>query len=332
MRKKKILKWILIGIPLVVIAGVMFIVVSSYIDHRKLVAQEKKAYPAPGMLVSVNDNGDKLHVYAEGRAESTSQKSPTLVFLSGFGTSSPVYDFKALYSRLSEEYRIAVVERAGYGWSDISSSSRDIDTVLKESRRALQLAGEEPPYVLFPHSMGGLEALHWAHLYPQEIKAIIGLDPLVPGYYELTEEGPSISRFPTFLARTGLMRSQPDVCRNNFPAAKKGHLTEEEIEVLCTIFFRRNFTKNMWKEADMLPDNSRTLVDQGLPSVPFHAFISGKGDEQWKDTVSSYAQDSDGEYYILDADHYLHLDEPARIAKTSSSLIEKAMETANNSP
>ena len=73
--------------------------------------------------------------------------------MSGFGTSSPFYDFKVLFDKLVNDYRIAVVERAGYGWSNISSNSGDLDTVLAETRRALKLAGEKPPYVLFPHSM-----------------------------------------------------------------------------------------------------------------------------------------------------------------------------------
>ncbi len=75
--------------------------------------------------VYINDDGNKLHVYTKGEGDTT------LVFMSGLGTSSPVYDFKVLYNKLSNDYRIAVVERAGYGWSDISSSSRDIDTVVE---------------------------------------------------------------------------------------------------------------------------------------------------------------------------------------------------------
>ena len=54
-----------------------------------------------------------VHVYAEGDSNST----PTLVFMSGSATVAPVYDFKALYSILADEYRIAVVEKAGYGFS-----------------------------------------------------------------------------------------------------------------------------------------------------------------------------------------------------------------------
>ncbi|MFW6361681.1 MAG: alpha/beta fold hydrolase [Spirochaetota bacterium] len=280
--------------------------------------QEKESYPAPGTLVEVNDRGDKLHVYAEGDGEET------LVFMAGHGTASPVFDFKVLYEKLSKDYRIAVVERAGYGWSDITSSPRDIDTVLAETRRALQLAGETPPYVLFPHSMAGLEALYWAALHPEEVEAIIALDALVPGYIEQTEEEKSMSRMITFLARSGLIRSGPDIFETNFHAMKKGLLTEEEAEIAKTIFFRRVYTKNMWAERKMLNSNSQTVATQGKPDVPYYAFISAENEEAWwQDSITSYAEAIGGEYAVLEAGHYIHLDRPELIAEKSREFIEK---------
>ena len=317
MKKKKILKRVLIAIPLLLLIGIIFIIGSSYLEHRKLVEQEKEAYPALGSLVEVNDEGDKLHVYAEGEGKET------LVFMSGLGTSSPVYDFKALYEKLSDDYRIAVVERAGYGWSDITSSSRDLDTVLEETRTALELAGESPPYVLFPHSLAGLEALYWANLHPEEIEAIIGLDCLVPGYIEQTEEKPSLSRVIATLARTGLIRNQPGVFEDNFDAMKHGRLTEEEAKVAKTIFFRRLFTKNMWEEVDMVESNSELVSEQGKPDVPFYAFITTQNEEEiWKDSIISYVKGTGGEYFMMDADHYIHLDNPEFIAEKTRNILE----------
>lgn len=313
---KRILKYALIVIPILLVVIVTFIGVSSYLEHRELVEQEKEKYPAPGKRVEVNDDGDHLHVYATGEGDRT------LVFMSGLSTSSPFYDFKALYDHLSDDHRVVVVERAGYGWSDITTSSRDIDTVLEETRRALSLAGENPPYFLFPHSLSGMEAIYWANLYPEEIKAIIGLDPFIPEYYEQTEEDPSLPRVVSILARTGLMRQQPDVCRNNFQAIKKGHLTEEEIDAACSVFYRRTLTKNMWEEADSVPANSQLVLEQGEPDLPFHVFISGEAEKQWKDILKAYAQSTGGEYYILEAEHYIHLDKPELIAEESSELIK----------
>lgn len=317
MKKKKIVKWVLIGIPVLLLAFIAFIVGSSYIEHRNLIEEETAKYPAPGMLIDINDDGRKLHVYTEGRG------NETLVFMSGFGTSSPVYDFQVLYRQFSDDYRIAVVERAGYGWSDITSTPRDIDTVLEETRTALEMAGESPPYVLFPHSLAGIEAIHWAHEYPEEIKMIIGLETLIPEYYAQTEENPPLSPIITFLAQTGLMRSQPDVCRDNFQAIKKGHLTEEETEIACTIFFRRTLTKNMREEAELLSANAQTVLEQGDLEIPFHVFISAQGEKEWQDTLRSYSKSTDGENYILDADHYIHLDQAEVIAYKSKALMEE---------
>lgn len=313
---KKLMKWTAIVLPVLLLAGITFIVVGSYVEHQRLVEEEKAAYPAPGTLVDVDDGRRQMHVYAEGSGNAT------LVFMAGFGTSAPFYDFKALYERLSDDYRIAMVERAGYGWSDVSSSDRDIDTVLEETREALRGAGETPPYVLFPHSMAGLEAIHWAALYPDEVSTIIGLEPLVPDYYLQTEEDPPLSRVLTFLARSGLMRNQPDVCRDNVPAIQAGHLSDEETEIACTLFFRRTFTRDMWEEADALSENVTRVSEQEMPDIPFHAFISGQEGELWVDVLTEYTGEHGGEAFVLDAGHYLHVDEPERIARESKRLIE----------
>ncbi len=75
---------------------------------------------------------------------------------------------------MSDEYKIAVVEKFGYGFSDVVDKSRDIDSVLEDTRATLNAAGLHAPYVLCPHSMSGLEALYRAQKYPEEVTAIIG--------------------------------------------------------------------------------------------------------------------------------------------------------------
>ena len=321
MRTSRVIKWIALSLPVLLLVAVSFVIISSYLEHRELVEQEMENYPAPGVLVDVNGDGKKLHVYTKGEG------AETLVFMSGLGTPSPVYDFSVLYDRLSEDYRIAVVERAGYGWSNITAGPRNIDTVLEETRKALELAGEGPPYVLFPHSMAGLESVYWASLYPQEVQAIIGLDALVPGYIEQAEEGPSLSPAITFLTRTGLVRTQPGVFEKNFHAMRKGHLSAEEAEVARTIFFRRVQTKNMYQEVEALRTNDRIVSAQGKPDVPFHAFVSSRNeDPQWMESITSYAEATGGDSFVLDGDHYIHLDYPEIISEKSREIIVKARE------
>ena len=102
MNKRKVIRGILFLLTVPMAAMGVFIGF-----HRISLQIERRKFPPIGKLVEVN--GHQMHVYSEGEG------GETLVFLSGSGTAAPALDFKALYSRLSSRYRIAVVERAGYG-------------------------------------------------------------------------------------------------------------------------------------------------------------------------------------------------------------------------
>ena len=304
---KKVMKWSLILIPVIVVAVAVFIVGGSYLEHRDAVAEEKEQYPAPGELVDVHDDGHAMHVYTEGEGEET------IVFLAGFGTPSPVYDFQTLTNELKDDYRIVIIERFGYGWSDVTDHDRDIGTVVDETRTALAKAGEEGPFVVAGHSMAGIEALHWSQTYPGEVTAMIGLDPLTPGYFEEKGESPSLSAAVTFLARSGLMRQQPEVFDENFDAMAKGLLTADDAEVARTLFLRRVQTTNMGNEADKLTDNVATVLDAETPGTPFYAAIAS-ANQDGKPFIQNLAEDTGGQSEVFDGDHYIHLDQPEAIA------------------
>jgi pimeloyl-ACP methyl ester carboxylesterase len=264
-------------------------------------------------------NGHRLHVYAEGE-----RGDLTLVFMSGSGTTAPVLDFKGLYSRLSDDYRVVVVERAGYGWSDDSGGvSRDIEMVMQETRLALQGAGESPPYILFPHSMSGLEAIHWANRYPDEVAAIVGLDPATPPIYEKLPPPRLSLALVAFTARTGLLRLAPFICHGS-PSAN--YLTEEEMAVYCSIMYRRTLTADMLTEIETTQENARLVAAHGYPNIPFYFFISN-GDglpmDNWGELLSAYAKAAGGEHMELDVGHYVHSEAADLIATETRAFIER---------
>jgi pimeloyl-ACP methyl ester carboxylesterase len=314
----KTLKW-----PALAFAGLLaLLLVGSYLNHRLRLPREIAAYPPPGELVAVN--GHRLHVYGEASGE------PTLVFLSGSGTTAPTLDFRGLYRRLAGDYRIVVVERAGYGWSDDSDTPRDIDTVLAETRLALQRAGESPPYVLLPHSMSGLEALHWAHSYPDEVAAIVGLDPAVPPVYAERPPPTILLRLAAFTARSGLLRLVPAICHAS-PAVSEGHLTAEETVVYCAMMYRRTWSPNMLAETEITQANARQVAAQGIPDVPLYLFISDGTDlpvPNWVELLIAYAEHApDGRYELLDVTHYVHNLAADRVAVATRSFVESVVQS-----
>jgi pimeloyl-ACP methyl ester carboxylesterase len=306
-----IIKWLLAGL----VGLLLLLVVGSTINHRLRVPDEAVAYPPPGEMVAVNDH--RLHVYAEGTG------NLTLVFLSGSGTTAPSLDFRGLYRLLSDDYRTVVVERAGYGWSEDGGTSRDIDTVLNETRLALAEAGESPPYILLPHSMGALEAVHWANRYPDEVAAIVGLDPAVPPIYEIMPPPRAKIALLSFIGRTGLLRLVPSVCLESPPA---DYLTEAEMGAYCSIMVRRTFTADMWAEAEATQANAQWVAAEGMPEVPFYVFISN-GDglpmDNWREVLVAYVEAAGGQYRMLDVDHHVHAEAPELIAEEIRIFLQQ---------
>ncbi|MCM1023807.1 MAG: hypothetical protein NC395_07085 [Prevotella sp.] len=111
----------------VLILGVLLLI--CYINHRIQLSREEKILRRIGSSVEVD--GNSMNVYTEDEGDDTP------VFMSGGKTCSPMLDFKSLYtllSGLSGEYRIAVVEKFGYGFSDVVDKERDINSIVRVRR------------------------------------------------------------------------------------------------------------------------------------------------------------------------------------------------------
>ncbi|WP_052019809.1 alpha/beta fold hydrolase [Paenibacillus sp. JCM 10914] len=320
----KIIKKMVIVTVGILLSLLIVIMTISFINHRIQLSQESALLQPVGTIVNVNDH--LMHVYAEGH----NQSPVTLVFMSGGGTSSPVLDFKGLYSQLSDQYRIAVVEKAGYGNSETASVPRDIDTILEETRSALSLAGEQGPYILFPHSMSGIEALHWAQQYPHEVKSIIGLDPAVPeAYKEYPLPSNMVMKLTSFAARIGITRWVPAIADAS-AAITEDHLTDDEKDIYRAMFYKNTQTSNMIEEVRKISSNAAVVSEAGIPDVPMYFFISN-GEElplnDWPNMLISYVEDSpDGKYMLLDSGHYIHNYETETIANESKIFIKSILE------
>lgn len=62
----------------------------------------------------------------------------TIVLLPGYGTASPVLDFKPLVDELSPYYRVVVIEPFGYGLSDDTDKVRTSQNIVDEIHECLQ--------------------------------------------------------------------------------------------------------------------------------------------------------------------------------------------------
>ena len=297
-RTKKIMRVITI---IIVILAVLVLLI--YINHRIRLAKESTLRAPLGQIVEVN--GHNMSVYIEGKGETT------LVFMSGGGTCCPILDFKSLYSLLRDDYKVAVVEKFGYGFSDVIDTDRDIDSILEDTRAALEAAGVSAPYVLCPHSMSGLEALYWAQKYPDEVSAIIGLDMAVPQYYDTMNINIPTMRVASWAAGMGVTRLIPGIAESD--AIQHGTLSDREKEIYRAVFYSRTATVTMINECASVKENAKKVESAGVPQVPMLLFISdgsggtGFDKETWrKIPIEFISQVHNGKYIELDCPHYVH--------------------------
>lgn len=297
-KRAKIMK--IISIIIVMLTILLLIV---YINHRIHLKKESELRSPLGKMVEVG--GHNMSVYTEGTGDIT------LVFMSGGGTCSPILDFKSLYSLLSDQFKIAVVEKFGYGFSDIVDKSRDIESILEDTRAALTEAGLTPPYVLCPHSMSGLEALFWAQEYPDEVSAIIGLDMAVPEYYESMNINLPLMRIAGWAANMGVTRLIPGISDSD--AIKHGTLSDKEKEIYKAVFYNRTATVSMINEVEWVKQNAEKVDSMGVPQLPMLLFLSngsggtGFDKETWRKIPIEYiSKVKDGQYIALDCPHYVH--------------------------
>lgn len=293
----------------------------SFVNHRIRLHEEDALISPPGQMVTVD--GHRMHVFTEGEGERT------LVFLAGGGTPSPVLDFQGLYSLLSDDFRIVVVERLGYGYSDDGDEPRDVDTVLDGTRAALKGAGIDGPYVLFPHSMAGLTAIRWAQEHPDEVTAIVGLDAAVPGSYaDVSMPHRLLLEAFRLGADLGITRLIPGYADGE-PAIASGSLGEHDRKVYRALLYRRTETKPMIEEIEAVEENARVVASEPAPQVPM-LFFTSNGDGTGIDTGSwrryqrdFLAQVPDGEQVLLDSPHYVHDDRAVEIAEDSREFLAR---------
>lgn len=241
-----------------------------------------------------------------------------LLILSGFSTFFPGLEYGNLGTELAKKFPVLIPSRFGYGYSDLTDGPRDVDTIVEEYREVLSALNVSTPVVLCAHSMGFLEALRWAQKYPEEVAALVGLDPATPEIYQsfdLESSQKSLEKLHSpewkrrlqfrMLGNTLLSRYPANLRRKLAPAA------------------RRNFACLPWlNESRALPGNVATVLQAGPPAQIPTLFLLSNGKstplpcEEWRKHALEYLDHFEyTQYQFFDLPHDLYHYQPEEIAE-----------------
>lgn len=292
MKKIKQFSWIIFVVLILFLGG-------TFGFHQLSLQKESKLFMPIGKKVVVN--GHQMNVYIKGEG------SETIVFLSGAGIASPILDFKNLTDSLSKKYKVVVVERAGYGFSEDSDQSRDVMTVLSETRQALSQAEVSGPYVIVSHSMASLESLAWQEKYPNEVKALVGLDWALPASYEDLKDNQALLTVAYWSSKIGLLRYFPESFY-----IKNQTLTETERQQYKLLAYKQLMSQAMLHESRLAKENAKKVPSSINPKIPALLLVSnGEGttfsQSEWQRYAERFASDqSNVQVDYMDAPHDLY--------------------------
>ena len=292
MKKFKQFSWIIFVVLILFLGG-------TFGFHQLSLQKESKLLMPIGKKVVVN--GHQMNVYIKGEG------SETIVFLSGAGIASPILDFKNLTDSLSKKYKVVVVERAGYGFSEDSDQSRDVMTVFSETRQALSQAEVSGPYVIVSHSMASLESLAWQEKYPNEVRALIGLDWALPASYKDLKEHPTLMTLAYWTSKIGLLRYFPESFYIKNPT-----LTETERQQYKLLAYKQLMSQAMLHESRLAKENAKKVPSSINPKIPTLLLVSnGEGTTfrqlEWQHYAEKFASDqSNVQVIYMDAPHELY--------------------------
>lgn len=120
-------------------------------------------------LAQVDAGGHLLRVLVCGSG------GPTVVFENGLGR--PLETWHEIQTKQSDQLTTVAYDRAGTGRSEEGPFPRDARQISLELRTILQNVNAPPPYILVGHSFGGLYIRTFASMYPDDVAAMILVDP-----------------------------------------------------------------------------------------------------------------------------------------------------------
>ena len=159
-------------IMLILLAVLLIFSVVTYLVHRVKTKAELEVLQQNGLFNHVSVGDYSLNVAKFGNEDG----KHTIVAIAGLGMGDCSVSMRQMTAGLEEDNLVVFVDRAGYGLSDDTNNEMTLEYIVEDYRKALKNSGIEGPYILMPHSIGGVYATYWCSQYPEEIEAVVFID------------------------------------------------------------------------------------------------------------------------------------------------------------
>jgi hypothetical protein len=158
-----------------------------------------------------------------------------------------------------------------------------------------------------------------AQKYPDEIKAIIGIDMAMPEAYDSVNANPVPFYFLGIGSTMGIKRIS---CF--FPINTSG-LNQEEQEQVKYLTYRNAANKTLINELKSLRENAAKVQETAYPKMPMLLFSSDGSEigDFWIECQKNFAKTVNAKLIQLNCGHYIHQYEPEKLADECKLFLKE---------
>jgi pimeloyl-ACP methyl ester carboxylesterase len=293
------------------------------------VTRDRRRLRPPGRTAS------GLHVREAGTG------SRVVVFEAGLAATS--VNWSRVQQALGAQTRSVSYDRAGLGWSAPVDAPRSLQRWSDDLHRLIHALDLPRPLTLVGHSFGTFIIRVYASRFPQDVAALVFLDPVMPDEFSpltwrmrvrlwraafFTE----VTRACAFvgLVRLGLwgllrrgegnpgpLLGLSTTCRRI--ARELAKLPSEELPALRAHWSEPRFFRELAASIRAMPACAAEAAGHPVPSdIPLVVFSGGHQSPQ---SLAAHAAMSTRQIVVEGSAHWIHLDRPEFVADTILSLI-----------
>lgn len=282
--------------------------------NAALNAAEHAALAPYGEKVSID--AGSVNVYRNGGT------GPTMVLLSGYGTPAPAIDFAPLIRQLNA-FNVIVVEGFGYGYSDLDIGDRTIENITGELHEVLAKLQVDEPVILVGHSVGGIYARYYANAYPDEVAAIVGIDPMAAVASSLDEGAPSTVE--SVQAMIGLFRVVTTIAPDLVQPPGSAYTVDERhrTAVMTNWNYGNKSVSDEWSRIGA--NSTKAAMHPFAADLPVLEILSSDSVATMSQWLPNHEAELENvmthELRVLDGTHYVHWTQSPALARIMSGFL-----------
>lgn len=280
-KKLKIFFKVLLGI-LFFITLCIFIIFIVHKIKNNIEYNELKKY---GYISKYSAGDYDLNIYRIGNKNSKHK----LIAISGLGVNDFSIEMSFVNEKLKDNYELIYIDRAGYGYSDDTSKKQTVEQIVSDYRNAIKNAGIDGPFILMPHSLGGVYATYWESMYPDEIEGVILIDSTEIGQDVWDEEEFSVD----FIDYLELLASKIGLQRfvlRNYVYTLPDNYSKEEQKISDYINIHSITNKAKLSEIKEMNNNTnktyKSIKSNDIPKIYISSSAGYRNIDEYKEYIN----------------------------------------------